>query len=158
MYAPPTDLVTTKESVDNLKVKLDDGTVFNMTIFFQGNTKEHLACMNVVLHLINQKGLDVQCRKLAKTLDNLAGTLENLQKSIGPMGLSSKEDQEACKVEIKQNQEMLEKAQKNCDKAVAKSYELFKNLLLDWIYCKIHEHDLWAGVNGQVTMGRHPHM
>jgi hypothetical protein len=30
---PPTDLVTRKDSLDNLKVKLDDRTVFTMTIF-----------------------------------------------------------------------------------------------------------------------------
>ncbi len=33
LYVPPTDLVTTKESPDNLKIKLPDGTIFNMTIF-----------------------------------------------------------------------------------------------------------------------------
>jgi hypothetical protein len=48
------------------------------------------------------------CRKLVKPLYKLAGTLEDLHKSIGPNGLSSKEDQEACKVEVKQTQEMLE--------------------------------------------------
>ncbi len=32
-YVPPTDLVTTKKSLDNLKIKLPNGTIFNMTIF-----------------------------------------------------------------------------------------------------------------------------
>ncbi len=86
--------------MDNLKVKLEDGTIFNMTLFSQGNTKEYLAHIIAVLHLINQKGLNVQCRKLAKLLDKLVGTLENLQKSIGPEGMSSKEDQEARKMEV----------------------------------------------------------
>jgi hypothetical protein len=86
--------------LDNLKVKLEDGTIFNMTLFSQGNTKEYLAHIIAVLHLINQKGLNVQCRKLAKLLDKLVGTLENLQKSIGPEGMSSKEDQEARKMEV----------------------------------------------------------
>jgi hypothetical protein len=72
-----------------MKVKLPDGTVSNMTIFSQGNTKEYLAHVVTVLHLINQKGLDVQCRKLAKTIDKLAGILENLQKLNGPKVLSS---------------------------------------------------------------------
>jgi hypothetical protein len=39
-YIPLTDLVTTKESPENLKIKLSNGTVFNMSIFFQGNTEE----------------------------------------------------------------------------------------------------------------------
>jgi hypothetical protein len=42
----------------------------------------------------------VQCRKLAKTVDKLAGTLENLQKPNGLKGAGSKEDQEAHKLEL----------------------------------------------------------
>jgi hypothetical protein len=36
-YVPLTDLITTKETPDNLKMKLLNGTVFNMSIFSQGN-------------------------------------------------------------------------------------------------------------------------
>jgi hypothetical protein len=79
-YVPLTDLPTTKESSDNLKIRLLYGTVFNMTIFTQGSTKEYLDHITTVLRLINQKGLNVLCRNLAKTVDKLAGTLENLQK------------------------------------------------------------------------------
>jgi hypothetical protein len=85
-HAPPTDLVTTKEISDNLKIKLPNGTIFNMSIFSQGSTKEYLANVVAVLHLINQKGLNLQCRKLAKTVDKLTGTLDNLQKPNGPKG------------------------------------------------------------------------
>jgi hypothetical protein len=80
-----------------MKVKLSNGTILNKPTFFQGNIKEYLAHVIAGLHLINQKELNVQCRKLAKTVDKLAGTQENLQKSIGPMGLSSKEEKEAGK-------------------------------------------------------------
>ncbi len=50
-----------------------------MSIFSQGNTKEYLAEDIAVQRLINQKWLNMQCRKLAKAVDKLAGTLENLQ-------------------------------------------------------------------------------
>jgi hypothetical protein len=53
------DLVTNKKSPESLKIKLPNGTIFNMSIFSQGNTKEYLAHVVVVLHLINQKELDV---------------------------------------------------------------------------------------------------
>jgi hypothetical protein len=36
LYVPLMDLVTTKESAESLKIKLLDGTVFNMSIFSQG--------------------------------------------------------------------------------------------------------------------------
>ncbi len=65
-----------------------------MTIFSWDNTKEYLAHVVAVLRIIIQKGLNVQCRKLAKTVVKFTGSLENLQKPNGPKGLSSKEDQE----------------------------------------------------------------
>jgi hypothetical protein len=54
--------------------------------------------------------------------------------------LSSKEEKDACKLELSQTQEILEEARKAHDKAVAKMYKLLWNLLsgdpqtqLDWI-------------------------
>jgi hypothetical protein len=67
-----------KESLDNMKVKLPDGAVFNMTIISRGNSKEHPAYIVGILCLINQKGLNVLCKKPAKALEKLAGALENL--------------------------------------------------------------------------------
>ncbi len=58
-YAPPRDLATTKEVQETLKIKLPNGSVFNMSIFSQGNTKEYLAHVVVVLRLIHQKELEV---------------------------------------------------------------------------------------------------
>jgi hypothetical protein len=60
-----------------------------------------------VLCLINQKRLDVQCRKLAKAVDKLAGTIDNLQKTVGTKGATPKDELEACKLEIRHTQEML---------------------------------------------------
>ncbi len=72
-------------------------------------------------------------------------------------------DVTACKVEIEQTQQMLQEAQKFHNKAIAKSYEQLRNLLSgnaqsqwDRVCREMHERDLWAAVNGQVTKGRHP--
>ncbi len=72
-------------------------------------------------------------------------------------------DVTACKVEIEQTQQMLQEAQKAHNKAIAKLYEQLRNLLSsdaqsqwDHVCHKMHEHDSWAAVNGQVTKGRHP--
>jgi hypothetical protein len=60
---------------------------------------------------------------------------------------------------------MLQEAQKNHDKAIAKSYEQFWNLLsgntqsqFNHVCRKMHECDSWAAEKGQVTKGRHPQM
>ncbi len=56
---------------------------------------------------------------------------------------------------------MIKEAQKAHNKAIAKTYEQLRNLLSDdaqsqWdrICRKMHDRDLWAAVNGQVTKGR----
>jgi hypothetical protein len=74
-------------------------------------------------------------------------------------------DTTARKVEIEQTQQMLQEAQKAHDKAIAKLYEQLRNLLSgdaqsqwDRVCHKMHEHDSWAAVNGQVTKGRRPRM
>ncbi len=72
-------------------------------------------------------------------------------------------DVTARKVEIEQTQQMLQEAQKAHNKAIVKSYKQLRNLLSgnaqsqwDRVCREMHEHDLWAAVNGQVTKGRHP--
>ena len=72
-------------------------------------------------------------------------------------------DVTARKVEIEQTSQMLQEAQKAHNKAITKLYEQLRNLLSgnaqsQWncVCRKIHERDLWAAVNGQVTKGRHP--
>jgi hypothetical protein len=77
--------------------------------------------------------------------------------------VSTSIDVTACKVEIEQTQQMLQEAQKAHNKAIAESYEQLKNLLSgnaqsqwDRVCCKMHERDLLAAVNVQVTEGRRP--
>jgi hypothetical protein len=63
----------------------------------------------------------VQCRKLAKAVDKLAGTLENLQKYSEPRGSNFKDKKEAHKLELVQTQEMLQEAQKAHAEAATKT-------------------------------------
>ncbi len=41
-YIPSTDLLQVKDSMEMLKVKLPNGTVFSMSIFMQGSPEEYL--------------------------------------------------------------------------------------------------------------------
>ncbi len=77
--------------------------------------------------------------------------------------VSTSVDVTARKVEIEQTQQMLQESQKAHNKAITKSYKQLRNLLSgdaqsqwDCVCRKMHERDLWAAVNGQVTKGRHP--
>ncbi len=135
-----------------------------MSIYSRGNTKEYLAHIIAVLCIIKQKGLDVRCRNLGKAVVKLTEMFKNLLKAAGSKeSISLDDDVEACKLEIKETQKMLQEIQKQHGKEIAKTYKQVRNLLSsdpqsqwDCICRKMHERDSWAGVNGQVTVGRRP--
>jgi hypothetical protein len=85
--------------LESLKIKCPNGTVFNKSNFSQGNTKEYLVHIIAALCLINQKGLNVQCRKLAKTIDKVARMPEKLQEAVAAKCLFPKDEMESCKLE-----------------------------------------------------------
>ena len=122
---PPTDLKKTNETSDSLKVKLPNGTDFTMQIFAKGNPEEYLLHMQVVLHLICNKGLDAQCKKLMKEQKEQTIVLEALKlKSVGPRDASPKEDPDEIKAEIKETKELALETQKQYNEVVASTYRL----------------------------------
>jgi hypothetical protein len=69
-------------------------------------------------------------RKLAKAVHKLDRTFKNLLKAAGSnTTVLSDDDVEARKLEIEQTQQMLQEAQKAHNEAIAKTYELLRNLL-----------------------------
>ncbi len=88
--------------------------------------------------------------------------LKNLQEAAGSQEIvSASVDVMVRKVEIAQTQQMLQESQKAHNKAISKTYKQLRNLLSgdaqsqwDHVCRKMHEHDSWAAVNGQVTEGR----
>jgi hypothetical protein len=60
----------------------------------------------------------------------LTGTFKDLLKAAGSKAtVSLDDDMEACKLEIKETQKMLQESQKQHDKVIAKTYKLLRNLL-----------------------------
>jgi hypothetical protein len=130
LYVPPTDLIITKEEMQSLKFKLPDSFVFNMSIYSRGNTKEYLAHIIAVLCIIKQKWLDVQCRKLRKTVVKLTRTFKDLLEAAWSKNtVLLDNDVEACKLEIEETQKMLQEAQKQHNWAIDKMYNLLRNLM-----------------------------
>ncbi len=161
-YIPPTDLVTTKEEPQILKMKLPDGSVFNMSIYSRGNTKEYLAHIVAVLHIIKQKGLNAQCRKLGKAVVKLTRMFKDLLKAAGSKDtVLLDDDVEAHKFEIKETQKMLQEAKKQHNEAVAKTYKLLRNLLSgdlqsqwDCVCHEMHECDSWEGIHAHGLLSK----
>jgi hypothetical protein len=102
-YVPKVDIVTPKENPQNLKVKLPDESHINMPIYSRGNTKEYLMHIVAVLQFIDQKGLGMKCRKLAKAVERGSSALKNLLEAAGSQDTVLRNvDVQAHKVEIEQ--------------------------------------------------------
>ncbi len=120
-----------------------------MPIYYCGNNKEYLAHIVAVLRIIEQKGLPKKCRMLAKAVVKRSEVLKNLQEAVGSQEtILTSMDNTACKVEIKQTQQMLQESQKDHNKATAETYKQLRNLLSgdtqsqwDCVCCKMHEYD-----------------
>ncbi len=166
MTVPVTDILTPKEEPQVFKVKLLNESHLSMPIYSHWNNEEYFAHIVAVLQIIDQKGLPKKCRMLAKAVVRWSEALKNLQEAVGSQDtIFANVDVQARKVEIEQTQQMLQEAQMAHDKAIAETYKQLWNLLFgdaqsqwDHVCCEMHERDLWAAVNGQVTNGRHPQM
>jgi hypothetical protein len=162
-YVPVVDIVMPKEEPQVFKIKLPDASHLSMPIYSRGNKEEYLAHIVAVLRVIEQKGLPKKCRVLAKAVARWSEALKILQKAAESQDtVSTSVDVTALKVEIEQTNQMLQEAQKAHAKAIAESYEQLRNLLSgdaqsqwDRVCHEMHERDLWAAVNSQMTKGKH---
>ncbi len=148
------------------KIKLPDAFHLSMPIYSRGNKEEYLTHIVAVLQVIEQKGLPKKCQVLAKAVARRSEAMKNLQEAAESRDIIlTSVDVTAHKVEIEQTNQMLQEAQEAHDKTIAESYKQPRNLLSsdaqsqwDCVCSKVHKHDLWAAVNGQVTKGRCPRM
>jgi hypothetical protein len=82
-YVPEVDIVMPKEEPQTLKVKLPDKSHLNMPIYSRGNTKENLAHIVAVLQIIDQIGLPMKSRMLAKAVVRWSEALKYLLEAAG---------------------------------------------------------------------------
>ncbi len=121
-YVPVVDVVTPKEDPAVMKVKLPDNSHISVPIFPLGNNEEYIAHIVAVLRIIEQKGLPKKCCVYAKAVAKWQAALKNLQEALEPQDtVLMSVDVAACKVEIEQTTQMLQKSQRAHDKAITES-------------------------------------
>jgi hypothetical protein len=121
-YVPPTDLLEKRET-ELIKVKLPNGTRFQMPTYSSGNNEEYLIHIFAILHLVKQK-------RTAAAVKEAFAALVAVRKEMSPF-FNFPEDKTATKKEtrkkklIKLNESL--KAKKSIVvKLVQKAYELFR--------------------------------
>jgi hypothetical protein len=155
-YVPPTDLHK-KWEMEQIKVKLLNGTKFQMPNYGFGNNKKYLVYVIAVLHLVKQKGTAAEVKEAF-------AALVAVRKEMNPL-FEFPEDKTVAKKEVRKKRlnELKEalKAKKGIAVAEAqKAYELFSYFVVgkarmqwDRIVNKMHTKNPWIGVNGKSNKG-----
>jgi len=172
-YVPPTDLLPATNKIETIKIKVADGSTFNMKIFSVGSPEEYLGYIVAVLGLIDRKGLREQSTTFYGEMRNANTALIALkrkareskkdkspQKDHKADEEQSNEAPEADAIEKKQSLEILKNAKKQYAAAIEATYKVMRNLLAgypqtqwDRIVKEMHEGDSWAGPDGKEHQG-----
>ncbi len=155
-YVPPTDLHE-KQETEQIKVKLLNGTKFQMPTYGSGNNKEYLVHIIAILRLVEQKGTAAKVKEAFTAL-------VKVWKEMSPF-FNFPEDESAAKKEAKKKKlsefnESLKAKKSFAVKHAKKANELFHRFIIskarmqwDRIVNEMHTKNPWIGINGKSNMG-----
>ena len=155
-YIPPTDLHK-KQETEQIKVKLPDGTKFQMPTHSTGNNEEYLVHVIAILRLVEQKG------SAAKVKEAFVA-LVAVQREMSPYFNFPEDETPATKDARKKklsnlNESLKAKKSFAVDQA-QKAYELFRCFIVgkaqtqwDRIVNEMHMKNPWIGGNGKSNKG-----
>jgi hypothetical protein len=155
-YVPPTDLHKKRET-EQIKVKLPDGTKFQMPTYGFGNNKEYLVHVISVLQLVEQKGTAAEVKEAF-------AALVKVRKEMSPF-FNFHEDEtpaekEARKKKLSNLNESLKAKKSFVVDQAQKAYKMFQCYVVgkarmqwDRIVNEMHTKNPWIGVNGKSNKG-----
>jgi hypothetical protein len=120
-YVPPTDLLEKWETVQ-IKVKLLDGTKFQMPTYGSGNNEEYLVHIIAILHLIEQKGTAAEVKEASAALIAVRKEMSSFFNFPEDETVAAKE---ARKKKLNKLNKSLKAKQFIAVKLAQKAYELF---------------------------------
>jgi hypothetical protein len=120
-YVPPTDHLKKLET-EQIKVKLPDGTKFQMPTYASGNNGEYLVHVIAILHLVKQKGTAAEVKEAF-------AALVAVREEMSPFFNFPEDETMAAKEARKKKLNKLNKSLKAkktiTDELAQKAYELF---------------------------------
>ncbi len=159
-YVPPLDLIKEQET-EQVKVKMPDGTNFQMAAFAYGTNEDYLVHVIDVLYIIKQKGI-------ASEIKVAWEVMVEVRREMKPCFLFPEDESKAVKEVRKQtlskNKEILEAKKKIGNTETQKTNKMLCCFVVgnprtqwDKIVHKMHTKDPWIGMNGSSNKGRHIH-
>jgi hypothetical protein len=157
-YVPPLDLHK-KQETQQIRVKIPEGTNFQMAAFGNGMNKEYLVHIIAVLCIIEQKGMEMDVRKAFQAFVEVRREMKPLFKFLDDETEAKKQVQ---KQKLLKCKEILKAKMSVVVAEAQKAYEVFRcffvgDLRTQWdkIVHKMHTKDPWIGVNGSSNKSPH---
>jgi hypothetical protein len=156
LFVPPLDLIK-KQEIEQIKVKMPNGTNFGMAAFAYGTKEDYIVHIITVLRIIKKKGL-------ASEIKVAWDAILKVRWEMKPYFQYPEDETEAAKEIRKQTlskyKEILKTKKGYAIAKTQKAYEMFRCFLVgnpqtqwDKIVHKMHTKDPWTGVNGSSNKG-----
>jgi hypothetical protein len=158
-YEAPVDPYEKQEKT-KIKVKLLDGTYYQITPFRAGSNKDYVNHINAMILLIQQKDLENSMEKVFLAASDIDEKIRPLRKKLNMA--KSNEEKESLKKKIKTTEKDLDKAKKTALTEIVKAYKLFCIYFVgeartqwDKVVQEMHQKNPWVAVNGSLNKGPH---
>ena len=159
-YVPPVDLHK-KRDTKQIKVKLPDGTHFQMSAFWAGNNEEYIKHVISVLCLLDQKGIKTDILRAFKVVKEIAKKLKPLATPLPTDATKSVKEER--KLQVSTVTEDLQRAREGAIAEITKASELVRNYFVgeartqwDKIMLEMHgapqAHNLCSGHHGDTAL------
>jgi hypothetical protein len=156
-YVAPVDPYE-KQVKTEIKVKLPDGTNYQMVPFCAGSNEEYVNYIIAMIQLIQQKDLENSVEKVSVVASDIEEEIGPLYKKLNMS--NSHEEKESLKKKIETTEKDLEKANKTALMEIVKAYELFCIYFVgktctqwDKVVQEMHMKDPWVAVIGSLNKG-----
>jgi len=157
LYVPPVD-PHKKRDTEQIKVKLPDGTHFQMSAFWARNNEEYIEHVISVLRILDQKGIKFNILKAFKVVAKITKKLKPL--TIPLPANAPKLVKEEQKLQKSIATEELQTTREGAIVEITKAYELVRNYFVgesrtewDKITLEMHSKDPWFGLDGESHSG-----
>ena len=156
-YVAPVDPYEKQEKT-NIKVKLPDGTNYQMPPFHAGSNEEYVNYIIAMIQLIQQKNLKNSVEKVFVVTSDIEEKIGPLYKKFNMS--KSHEEKKNLKRKMETTEKDLEKAKKTALPEIVKAYEMFCVYFVgeartqwDKVVQEMHMKDPWVAVNGSLNKG-----
>ncbi len=156
-YVALVDLYKKPEKTE-IKIRLPDGTNYQMVPFRLGTNKDYVNHIIAMIRLVEQKDFENSVEKAFTAVLGLKEKVGLLHKKLN----MSKNPQEKDSLQklIYASEKLLEQAEKNALKEIAKAYELMRTYFVskartqwDKDVQEMHQKDPWVAVDGSLNQG-----